>query len=591
MVEMQVKSSLVENQKIENIGLQNIQVGDVKEELQKVERNEKAYQFFNNVLNAPKHIMGPMVDQSELAFRMLGRRHGCHLCYSPMYHARLFHQDTKYREEMFSTIPEDRPLIVQFCANDPDHLLAAAKLVEDCCDAIDINLGCPQGIAKRGHYGSFLQDEWELVSSLVKKLKDNLKIPVTCKIRIFPELEKTLKYAKMLELSGCSVLTVHGRIREQKGLFTGLADWYQIKAVKESLGIPVIANGNISFKMDVDRCLKLTGCDAIMAAEGILYNPAIFTGKYPAAYTLAEEYLEIAKAIPNSAHLGAIKGHVFKILHASIPNFPDLRVKLSKSHTVDQFMNVVQLIKEKTKEQYTLETEFIPNVENLIESDGSYNIPVWAVQPYLRSEFIYDENKYVFDPSGLKKNIRLLEKQEREQQEQEQETETENILGQKREINDFEENIDTIDDEEGNDNNKPSRKLMKKLARKQAKLETKCALNNKSLPVKNQNKRPVRIICLTCKSNVASGRCDFTRCKDCCKKRFEDDIKPKLIEDSTILLNNNKELNSNYRIIGTIVVNDSKSLIDQGICKEHNKYLLAKPQNNANVEPKEVIKI
>jgi tRNA-dihydrouridine synthase 1 len=62
--------------------------------------------------------------------------------------------------------PEDRPLIVQFCANDPQQLLASAKLVESHCDAIDINLGCPQDIAKKGHYGCFLQDDWDLIFTL-----------------------------------------------------------------------------------------------------------------------------------------------------------------------------------------------------------------------------------------------------------------------------------------------------------------------------------------------------------------------------------------------------------------------------------------
>ncbi len=107
---------------------------------------------------------------------MLCRKYGAQLCYTPMLHryvpviyltsSKIFLEDKSYQKKYFTTCPEDRPLVAQFCANDPKILLAAAKLVESRCDAVDINLGCPQRIARRGYYGAFLMNDFGLVYSL-----------------------------------------------------------------------------------------------------------------------------------------------------------------------------------------------------------------------------------------------------------------------------------------------------------------------------------------------------------------------------------------------------------------------------------------
>ena len=104
-------------------------------------------------LGKPQKIVAPMVDQSELAWRILSRRYGAELVYTPMINARQYSQlqtdsakkgwfDKVNNEEGLDGL--DRPLIVQFAANDPQMLLDCAKDLEGRCDAVDLNLGCPQ---------------------------------------------------------------------------------------------------------------------------------------------------------------------------------------------------------------------------------------------------------------------------------------------------------------------------------------------------------------------------------------------------------------------------------------------------------------
>lgn len=274
---------------------------------------------FYESLGSPKYIVAPMVDQSEFAWRMLTRSflpaelRTSILAYSPMLHAKLFSEKAAYRSEHFKPLKSpaalpapadaehqkalsessephldgnptiDRPLFVQFCANDPEALLAAAKIVQPYCDAVDLNLGCPQGIAKRGNYGAFLQEDWDLIYRLINKLHLNLDVPVTAKMRVLETREKTLEYAKMILSAGASILTVHGRQRDQKGHWTGLADWKIIRYLRDNLPKETVmfANGNVLQYGDLEKCMEATGVDGIMSAEGNLYDPSIFAPPPP----------------------------------------------------------------------------------------------------------------------------------------------------------------------------------------------------------------------------------------------------------------------------------------------------------------------
>eukprot|EP01084_Bolivina_argentea_P008414 15761_1 len=120
------------------------------------------YKIFIDKLSSPKHIMAPMVFESDLAFRMMTRHYNTKLCYSPMITSKLMIQDyeidPKNINKHIITCALDRPLIVQLCSNDCIEIVKAAKIIENNikCDAIDINLGCPQSRAKTDNFGAFL---------------------------------------------------------------------------------------------------------------------------------------------------------------------------------------------------------------------------------------------------------------------------------------------------------------------------------------------------------------------------------------------------------------------------------------------------
>lgn len=305
-----------------------------------VPQAEAAWAWFN-AMGAPKYWVAPMVDQSELPFRMLCRNHGSTAAYTPMLHARLFMEGAPYRKEHFTTTDMDRPLLAQFCANDPAVLLAAAKMVEAHVDGVDVNLGCPQRIAKKGRYGAYLMDHLDLVESLVSTLAKELTVPVTVKIRRFDDVEKTVAYAAMLERAGASLIAVHGRTRDHKKTEGVRACWDTIAAVKRALRIPVLANGNIQTLHDVEPCLVATGCDGVLSAESLLNDPALFAPRrlLPGGeFTVLEgpqlllEYIELCELYPVPYRM--MKGHAFKLLGPWLTEFVDLRDELNIGKSV-----------------------------------------------------------------------------------------------------------------------------------------------------------------------------------------------------------------------------------------------------------------
>ena len=380
-------------------------------------------------IGRPTTIVAPMVDQSELAWRIISRRYGAELCYTPMFHARLFATEEKYRQNMWSEQDGDReldrPLIVQFCANDPNYLLEAAKLVEDKCDAVDLNLGCPQGIAKKGKYGAFLMDDWDLVHKLIRTLHDNLKCPVTAKIRVYDDWEKSLAYAKMVLDAGAQFITVHGRTRDMKGQATGLANWKVLKYLRDNLPKEQVffANGNILYPSDLQRCREETGADAVMSAEGNLYNPGVFWTKtdnidkqFPRVDKLLREYFEIVKSCAGEASKHAMKAHFFKILHAFLNVHKELRPVIGRTSVhadIKNWEDIVEQVEKLVQDIYTdekIKEKDVITTGEVQDWGGAYKtVPYWRCQPYFRTVNGEKQNTRKLQVAAARDEVACLE--------------------------------------------------------------------------------------------------------------------------------------------------------------------------------------
>eukprot|EP01063_Lacrimia_lanifica_P010875 TRINITY_DN17631_c0_g1_i1.p1 TRINITY_DN17631_c0_g1~~TRINITY_DN17631_c0_g1_i1.p1 ORF type:complete len:484 (+),score=177.07 TRINITY_DN17631_c0_g1_i1:55-1452(+) len=345
----------------------------------------KGYELYD-LLGQPKTIVAPMVEQSELAFRILTKRYGADLTYSPMINSACFVKEhaQNFRIKEFSTCPADTNMFVQFCGHSPETLVEAARMVEHSgCKAIDLNLGCPQGIARRGFYGSFLMDDLPLVQDIVKTMDQHLHIPVTVKIRVFPDVMHTLHYAKMLVDAGAALLCVHGRLREEKGAAPGEARWDQIKMVKEALNIPVFANGNVWSHSDLDQALVETHCDAVMSADTLLWEPRLFSnpqrflvsGRHfnvtdvearKGAIATALEYLEICATHPTQAN--QMKSHLFKMTHHSLQIHTAIRTAISEASSTRE-ITLVQRYQALMHELLDLENSLQAGAPKIADED------------------------------------------------------------------------------------------------------------------------------------------------------------------------------------------------------------------------------
>ncbi len=227
---------------------------------------------------AGRLVLAPMAGVTDRAFRQVCRAHGAALTVTEMVSAKALCFGDKKTPSLLALYEGEHPAAVQIFGHEPDSMAEGAKIVRALsgCDIIDINMGCPAPkIAGNGDGAALLRDP-ALAGRVIEAVCRAVDVPVTVKFRKGWDQASVncVAFARVCEQAGASAVAVHGRTRAQQ--YSGQADWDAVKAVKQAVSIPVIANGDVFEPEDVPRILAHTGADLVMIGRGALGDPWIF---------------------------------------------------------------------------------------------------------------------------------------------------------------------------------------------------------------------------------------------------------------------------------------------------------------------------
>jgi nifR3 family TIM-barrel protein len=218
--------------------------------------------------------LAPMSGVSDAAYRRIAASSGAGMVVSEMVASEML-----VRQDPESQLRSERtgvgPHVVQLAGREARWMGEAARIAADTgADIIDINMGCPAKKVTGGYSGSALMRDLDHALTLIEAtVKSAATVPITLKMRLGWD-ERSInapELARRAEAAGVRMITVHGRTRCQ--FYTGSADWAAIRAVKEAISIPLIANGDLVAPEDLAPMLEMSGADGVMVGRGSYGRP------------------------------------------------------------------------------------------------------------------------------------------------------------------------------------------------------------------------------------------------------------------------------------------------------------------------------
>ncbi|MBX4926049.1 tRNA dihydrouridine synthase DusB [Rhizobium binae] len=218
-------------------------------------------------------VLAPMSGVTDMPFRELAWRFGAGLVVTEMVASRELVNDTAESWSRLKTA-RFRPHMVQLAGREAYWMAEAAKIAADHgADIIDINMGCPAKKVIGGYSGSALMRDPDHALGLIEATVKAVDIPVTLKMRLGWD-ENSINapdIARRAEAAGIQLVTIHGRTRMQ--FYEGRADWDAIRAVRDAISLPLIANGDVETAEDAEEILRRSGADAVMIGRGCQGRP------------------------------------------------------------------------------------------------------------------------------------------------------------------------------------------------------------------------------------------------------------------------------------------------------------------------------